>query len=182
MSKNEIAILACRVLGVFSVVLGILVVPSLVGTAFYAGEGELAVVLTLFFLSLLPMVAGLFLWRYAVPIGRRMVRDLADSTDGGAASASRIQAIAFSVVGVVVALRGLPNFAAVLIEFAARAEDPSWMGDSWFARGGGSLIESGLLILLGLALFYRGPRLAEIWRRNLRAQSSSTAATSSQSR
>ncbi|MHC4341171.1 MAG: hypothetical protein ACYSX0_13290, partial [Planctomycetota bacterium] len=161
MSKREIAILACRILGVFSMVLGIMVVPSLVGTAFYAGEGELAVVLTLFLMSLLPLVAGLLLWRYADPIGSRMVRDLAESTNEGAASASRIQAIAFSVVGVVAAIRGLPGLAMVLVEFAVRTEEPAWMARSWFERGGRGLIEGGLLVVLGLALFYRGPRLAE---------------------
>ena len=106
------------------------------------------------------LALGVVLWTGSERLGRRLVSYPHVDPTGAPGDASELQAMAFSVAGVVFIVLGLPRLIFVLHAWIAPA-------DSRVIRplDGAQLIEPGVRVLAGVALFLGGKGLARLWRK-----------------
>lgn len=123
MTGRAIAVLACKVLAIYTVLQGInllCVAPVQIGSVFEgpgAGPGRLLGALST--LAVIVMLAGLaaVLWVGAGRIARVMVPDAEAPDVGARLAAEEIQAIGFSIIGLLVLIRAVPHAAGVFFNY-----------------------------------------------------------------
>ena len=94
----------------------------------------------------------------------RIAKRMFPSAEGSSSIAADLQPIAFSVLGLVILMKSLPNLLSNLFGPGGWAED----GDGMYIRGADPAwpihVATLLRVALGLALFLGGRQLAGIWR------------------
>lgn len=116
MNKHEIAKLACKLLGLYTFINAIGAVLSFVANLPLLMQGNNAALSLLY--STIPFLVwaffGLILWFKADSFARAMVSDSVEAQESGQLSATEVQAIAFSVIGLVFLASSLPKAASLL--------------------------------------------------------------------
>ena len=167
MTKREVATLALRLSGLYALlqmVMKLDMIPfyvSMTMQGFQSGSGMpglLVVVIELIPLWLLGCV-GCLLMTFAGGFARRLFPDMGDGDANTPVSARHIQAIAFSVVGVVLLVLALPQLARTVTILVCKHDRVRWS----------VLVAPGVRLCVGLVLFFGGAGLAAIWHRLYRA-------------
>lgn len=124
MTKREIAVLICKVLGIYAFInavnsLPLILMPFIIsvangfeGTSRMEGVARWASVVNAVPL-LLNVVAGVLLWSCANGLARRMVQD--EKVETPIVIGSEIQIVAFSILGLFTLLQALPRIGQLVI-------------------------------------------------------------------
>ncbi|KLU61327.1 hypothetical protein CEB3_c22670 [Peptococcaceae bacterium CEB3] len=116
MSKEEIAALACKILGVYLVVQGINVMLNVSAMYWFApqqGPGNNVLLMISPFLFLI--VFGVLLWLLSDNLGATMVKGEPKFREDSAITANSIQRVAFSVLGLLLLGNSLPKLVSDLV-------------------------------------------------------------------
>jgi len=174
MTKREVASLAFTIAGIYALIQAIPMVPSLVSwfgmmrgiaeSTESAKTGQWALVTVAMMLPLagLLLVGYLFI-AHGGKFAARMFPD-EDTAPGTKASVGGLQAVAFSVVGVLVVAMALPrllNAVGFLANVYARTPPPERI--PWTPWTG--LLAGVVQLGLGVGLFFGGRGLANYWQR-----------------
>jgi len=168
-TKQEIAALACRLMGVYALLLGL---GGLAGPAYLLGLlfGETASRpvqrVHLFWqacLLLLPVVLHVgargFLWVLADKLAGRMVAPAPAPPPKSRVGARQLQAIAFSVVGLFLLARAIPDIAHAVTAFAFTSSEHR---DRIQMVSKPQAVGLGVQVVPGLGLLFGGRGLAGI--------------------
>jgi hypothetical protein len=120
-------------------------------------ESVLPLVFSLFSLVVFIVLGVLLIWRSDWFVGLILPTAGVASPDAG--EPKRLQAVLFSVVGVVLVVIALPTIIFTIVAYAV--EDPEMRTRIEWAR----LASLGVQLLLGVALFLGSTGLTRVWRR-----------------
>ena len=182
---GNVAVLALRLLGIYCLLQAVPLVYELPVIIYMLPSVPQGRGLSYFFVALSPVInaaIGLILLTRTRPIALRLVgvagRPLGDADAAGTEliTARGVQAVAFSVVGVILFVQG----AVELVQLVGRAFAESGLTgrdvpSSVLNQSTPALVASGVRVAAGLWLFFRANRLSEHWhRRRLEASSVQT--------
>lgn len=153
-TRGDIAALAVRLLGIYLIVSAL---PILA----YALESlltpmKLRDVMQFYVLyDAIMIAAGALMIIKAAMIGSWLLPKVTTNAHlpPAAGTPQELQAVAFSVVGVILTVFAFPGLAAAFAEYASGSHDPIY-----------SLIKPGVEFAVGLLLFFRSKRLARYWQ------------------
>jgi hypothetical protein len=154
-SRGDIAALAVRILGIYLIVSAFPELAFIVSTAFHPRDmgGVLA-----FYLAYDAVFIGVgtFMVIKAVAIGGWLLPKATSNPDVPPSSGApqELQAVALSVVGIILAASAFPALAATLSRYADPARD--------LIAG---IIKPGVEFAVGLFLFFASKRIAGYWQR-----------------
>ncbi len=158
MNKREIAVLACKVLGVSAIIAAFqLPVFGLMNILNKSDGGIWLPIISILTITL-PLGAGVFLWARAEVLAAQMVRGEETGSEKPILIGDDIQAMAFSVVGLFFFVQGFPRFLSEIVHYATQG----WPSSGFYAR---LFSGSFLQLVLAIALFFGGRGLVEIWKR-----------------
>ncbi len=157
MTKHEVAVLACKILGIYFVVGGLsglgYAVTELVRHFSRGTEGSMSNLwLATLVGSTLMVVFGILLWVLVDRIAARVVSGAEAPTEVSKISGADIQAIAFSVVGMLVLARFFPQLAQLIVYLSILDRyDHTPVDAMTKGRIGGLIVQLaiGLWLLLG---------------------------------
>ena len=157
MTKREVAVLACKILGVYFFIVslsGFAFTVSMVFANFSRGtEDSMSNVRFVGLVGPIPVIVlSILLWFLADRIAGRMVSGTEGSTEVSKLTAADIQAIAFSVVGMLVLTRFFPQLAQLIVNLSILDRyDHAPMDAMTKGRIGGLIVQLaiGLWLLLG---------------------------------
>ena len=163
MNKREIAVLACKVLGIMTVVSAL---HSPVNGLLSVLQTDLGQHPEAAWLPLIPILhllllfgVGLFLWMCADRLAAEMVRSDESSPAKSVLTGDEIQAIAFSVIGLFLFVQALPRFLYEVVYIGAVYPPPAEFRPRWLL--GGPLLQ----VIVGIALFFGARGLVGIWKK-----------------
>jgi hypothetical protein len=154
----DLAVLTLRLAAIYFVFEGLPSIIIIVISLFYGPPTEYQRTQELVTIALPGCYAGLaiFLWLASKPIARKIVTPSKRYQPPATLQAHQLQAVAFSVVGVLLMAWGFPLLIANMV--TRRSGDPSVLESSWF-------IHEAVEILLGVVLFFQAKGLAIYWHR-----------------
>jgi hypothetical protein len=165
MNFRLISKIGIRLLAVYMIATGIMIIPSLVEVAFQEARGVTVTADRSFYLVAIfsPFVFGLVLWFLAPYAAKWMVFEDKDAIASGPIDTAALQRAAFSVLGVYLVVMNFP----VVVEVVVRIIDSSisdkenidHVQSPWFGYG---LYTAVLRSLFGLALVLGGDYLMRI--------------------
>ena len=170
MTKREIAALACKILGIYAIITALRHLVNIVGPLAFFGVGEpsweIKVVL-LIAASIIPFALltgfGLFLWFQADRIAGYMISGEESQIVNFQTSFTDVQAIAFSVVGLLLLAEVVPDIAAIISNLSIRTQSPEIQ--MTVNAGTRSLIISLVVrLVIGLWLFFGSRGLVGLLR------------------
>jgi len=163
MNKREIAVLACKVLGIMTVVSAL---HSPVNGLLSVLQTDLSQHPESAWVPLIPILhllllfgVGLFLWMCADRLAAEMVRSDETSPTKSVLTGDEIQAIAFSVIGLFLFVQALPRFLYEVVYIGAVYPPPAEFRPRWLL--GGPLLQ----VIVGIALFFGARGLVGIWKK-----------------
>ena len=162
MSKREIAILACKIISIYTLIKAISTYPLLYNSFIFwfhnQNQEQISIIKFIVFLiaQFAPLVVLLLftiaLWFFAERISLRMIK--------GADSSSielNVQSIAFSIVGLIIVAQAIPDLGRVFFSLLYKAKlysdiSPGVRQDIWSADAWGHMASATLRIAIGLWL------------------------------
>lgn len=126
MSKREIAVLACKILSIYTIIKAITVLFYFAQSFgfFFRGQQEAFRFALWLIGGLLPFVLliifGILLWYLSDQLAARMISDTVTSESNPKIVSTHIQAIAFSVIGLFVLAEALPRLTRIIIALSIR--------------------------------------------------------------
>ena len=118
MTKHQLAALCCKVLGLYTILVNLQTFAMGLGSLSMSSktEGYAFYMVLSFLANLIALVGGVGLWMFADNLAKRMVSNGGDETINLAGSPDRAQEIAFSVIGLSILVKTIPNIIRVIIE------------------------------------------------------------------
>ncbi|EHQ89186.1 hypothetical protein [Desulfosporosinus youngiae] len=152
MNKQELASLACKILGICVIIQGINVFSNIIMFIVITPSAEMAsgVFLNTIF-SLVYILFGVLLWIFSDKLSAIMVRGESQLPEGSGLGAKDIQRVAFSVLGLYFMGSSLPNLLGVVTSLIR--EQPMHMSQILFGSVG---MLARLIIGLGIFLGSEG--------------------------
>ena len=173
MTSRDVGVLSCKILSIYVIVIvlsqlnGLLMhYSSLLAVIRSSSDSPTEMNIAWFLGSAAGMLilSGFcaFLWLGAGYLARRMVPDSEEKALGTALSARDFQVIAFSVVGLLLVVKALPDAASTAWRYAQLPDSPGgWLR----AELPMHLIRLGLQFVIGLGLFFGARGLVGMWRK-----------------
>lgn len=153
-TRGDVAALAVRLLGIYMVVVGLPAIGYVVGSLFgplrLNRQLEFYLIYEIIFLG-----GGGFMVAKAAMIGGWLLprATLNPQMPSASGSPQELQAVAFSIVGLVLAVSACPTLISLLVE-ALATPHPNLLQS----------LPTGVEFVLGVLLFFRGKRLARYWQ------------------
>lgn len=166
MTKREVGALAFTVMGVYALILAVNDVSFIFGSVINAVGSPIGISTVLIIVAL----TGPMLLRIAIGIILILYRDAFSGKlfPGGPdmiavhASTKDVQAVAFSVVGILLIVQALPDIGAIAmnISYRAREVEPSTsVRHGMWIKGAMMVVK----LVLGISLFFGGRSLSNYW-------------------
>ena len=150
MSKREVASLACKILGIYTVIQGINAIASMLSVSFTTpnqmAPGNLANIIVPFIFLL---IFGVLLWLLSDKISVVMVKGETHFNGDSGMRASDLQNIAFSVLGLFFLGNSIPRLISLLTSFYSMREVPD--NTEKILLGGIGIITQ---LIIGLGIFF----------------------------
>lgn len=173
MNSREVAALALKLLGVYAIIQALSLLQYFGALAFVpqAVRGGIAIYAWAYFAALVPFllvaIVAVVLLTQSETLAARIMKEEQAFVLPGSLTSRDIQAIAFSVTGVLVLLRGLPAICQLLVSLwyysfpGAQAMDSRYIWRMLGTSGLSAIAEC----VLGGVLFFRSRGLANLWHR-----------------
>jgi hypothetical protein len=158
LSKHEIAILACKILGVYMIIQGINVLANVVTATFIMPDQSASTMLVnVIFPFIFLIIFGIILWFLSGKLSAFMVKGEAHSKEDSDIKANDLQRVAFSFLGLLFMGTSLPKLISGLMNFIAMKE----MIDTTMRLLPGLLGNIAQLII-GLGIFFGSQGLVNL--------------------
>ena len=168
MTKRETAVLACRLCSIY----GIFMFISWAGIMIQGGwsmfnlrPGSSGKEFLLFIIFVTPVILlllfSIWIWRKADWLAGKMLPGAEVSTGESVLTASDLQVVAFSVVGLIAIVQALPQISSLVMEYKFRTE----VSEGGQFPGGGfdrQVVFGSVKLLVGLGLLFGARGLAGI--------------------
>lgn len=170
MTKQEFVSICLKLLGVFAIIESLPLLQHLTMIISMLGDDapkRIWMFIGLMVPFLLVFTAGVFLLRSSEKLGAALVREDDTLGTGSSLHSKDIQAVAFSVVAVLVFLLAVPRLIHVIsnIWILLSMEPPSHMRNSLVVNTWQMAITAAVQMGLATFLFFRSQGLVNFWRR-----------------
>ena len=150
MSKREIASLACKILGIYLIILGINVFFNVFSFSMVMQNNMAYEIILNIIYPLMYILFGVLLWFLSDRLSVIMVKGETYSNEGFDTKASDIQRISFSVLGLFFLGSSLPNLVSTIAKIYSTSELPDYTTRLLLGAGGAiTQFIVGLGIFLG---------------------------------
>jgi hypothetical protein len=171
MKPNQLATLALRLMGVYTIIQGIPVLGMLTGmVAFAQRSGELSVAGATA-MAILPglglLAIGILLLVFSVPLGEKLARSAGEDAGVTLVSFELVQVLAFAVAGVLIFAGALPNLLnriSYLVQWLTAGKDDAFPRGSFVLGEVLSAVGTIAQAALGLILFFGARGFCSFWR------------------
>jgi hypothetical protein len=172
MTKHELASFAVKLLGIYTIIESLPLLQVLGGLASSpSGRADVSMYREMFIGQLIPFVlrvlVGVLLFVYSRELAPRLMDEDKPLNVSSALTARDVQAVGFSIVGVLIFLRALPDLSQAVWSWLytiSQSSMQSWRGPvahiTW-PRG----VSAAIQLVLAIVLFLQARGLANFWHR-----------------
>jgi hypothetical protein len=174
MTGSQIASLSLKLMGIFSIIQAVPILKDLSSYFLFKGSNFMApdkmlpnynyLLIGILTSSCLLILLGMYLIIYSDSLGKKIIKESNDTIISTDLSAKDLQAIAFSVIGVVMIVMAIPHLVKIATNIQAlKMAGDEYSGKSVTAGTWAYAIGLSVQVVIGLLLFFGSRGLSSLW-------------------